>query len=282
MPIILSPGVSNPTPPTSATSSDGKLTVYADTDHAGMLLRADFSALSTKTIKVRFYRGSTVVRSGDPAWAPGGMAVAYDHEAPLGSSGAWTAVPIFADGSTGTSTTAASLTVPSMGDDVDCWVKPINNPGRSVAYQVHTNQIQPGGSGRVQSYAVPGRTNPIGTYDVRTPKEVSITLRTNTKAEKDALNDALDLGPVLVQLRESYGIDDFYAIPTDTTETYFVGMYSQIRDIPTGFIPVDRPPTIDSPLYIPGRSWDEQLAAAPTWNDRLTVWPTWDNALGLP
>jgi hypothetical protein len=161
-------------------------------------------------------------------------------------------------------------------------VKPINNPGLAVAFPVHTNQIQMGWSGRVQAYAVPGASYPIGTYDRRTPKEVSITIRTNTKVEKDELNDALDLGPVLIQLRTSYGIDDFYAIPTDSTEQYFLGMFSQVRDIPVSFVPCDRPPTVDSPLFIPGRSWAEQLVVAPTWADRLSTWPTWGNAVGLP
>lgn len=289
MPIVVDPSIGNPTPPTSATSSDGKLTAYLDSAHAGVLLKGDFSTLSTKPVKIRFYRGTTLVRSGDAAWSPGGIGVAYDHEAPLGTSCAWTAVPIFADGTTGTSSTAATLTTSAMADDVDCWVKPIADPGKAVAFSVHTDQIEISWSARTQSYAVPGRRLPIGTYDKRTPNAPSITLRTKTKADKDNLNKALDLGPVLVQLRNTassevaaYGIDDFYAIPGDSTERYFLGMFSQLRDIPSTFLPCDRPPTLDAPLIIPGTSWDEQFALAPTWNARLSTWATWNAAIGLP
>lgn len=279
MPIILDPMVSNPAGGTAAVSSDGKLTVYSDTANAGMLMRADFSALTPKPVKVRFFRNGVTVRSGDPAWAPGGIGVAYDHEAPLGASCSWTAVPVFSDGTTGAASTPVPLTTPTIDDAVDCWVKPVDNPGLSIALAVHNAQIQMGRTGRVQSYAVPGAEYPLGTWDRRTPKPVTITLRTDTKEAKDSLNNALDLGPVLIQLRNSYGIDDFYAIPADSDENYFVGMFSPIRDVPVLFVPCDRPPTVDSPLFIPGRSWAEQMVAAPTWADRLTAWPTWWDSL---
>lgn len=282
MPIILSPSAPNPTAPASATSSDGRVTVYADTDHAGVLLKADFSALSTKPVKVRFLRNGIRVRSGDPAWAPGGEAVAYDHEAKLGGSSSWTAVPIFLDGTVGAASAAASLTVPSMDDDVDCWVKPINDPGLSVAHPLRGEIVEVAWTARASSYAVPGSSLPVGTYDRRTPAPLVIDLRTDTHAEKDALNDALDVGPVLIQMRETYGIADFYAIPGDSRERYFVGMHDPRRNMGVTFTPIDRPPTVDSPLFIPGRSWAEQLAVAPTWADRLSAWPTWGNALGLP
>jgi hypothetical protein len=279
MPIVVNPAIGNPPLAVSATSSDGVLSAYLDADHAGVLLSADFSALPTVPIKVRFYRGGTLVRSGDAAWAPGGVAVAYDHEAPLGAASQWTAVPIFVDGTTGSTSAPVTLTVPDMSDDVDCWVKPINDPGLSVAFPVYTDEIVVSHSARVQSYAIPGRALPVGTYDRRTPAPVSITLRTTTHDEKDALNAALDTGPVFVQLRGSYGIHDFYAIPGDNTENYFLGMYSPERDVATNFLPCDRPPTLDAPLFIPGHSWDEQLALAPTWDARLAIWPTWWDAL---
>lgn len=283
MPIILLPATPNPTAPASATSSDGRLSVYADTAHAGVLLSADFSALSTKPVKVRFLRGGLRVRSGDPAWAPGGQAVAYDQEAPLGVAASWTAVPIFLDGTEGSATTAASLTVPAMDAAVDCWVKPVNNPSLAVAYPLHNDEIQVQWTARVQSYSVPGASFPVGSYDRRSMAPLSLTMRTTTHAQRNALNDALDEGPVLVQLRDVFGIEDFYAVPGDSSERYLLGTISgPIRDMPTTFAPVSRPPTVDSPLFIPGRSWDEQLAVAPTWNDRLSMWPTWNNALGLP
>lgn len=279
MAIVLDPGLSNPAAGTSVTSSDGVLTVYADTTYAGMLLYADFSGLSTKPTQVRFYRDGLPVRSGDPAWAPGGQAIAYDHEAELGASAGWTAVPIFADGTIGTTSTTAALAVPEMSDDVDCWIKPTNDPGLSCAFPIHTDQIDEAWAARTQATPVPGRRFGIGTYDLRSPAPMSITLRTVTKAGKTALNKALDTGPVLVQLRSLFGIDDFYAIPGDNSARYFGELISQVRDMPTSFTPCDRPPTANSPLFVPGHSWAQQLAVAPTWTSRLVTWPTWLDAL---
>lgn len=279
MPIILDPSIPNPTAPTSVTSSDSHLTVYSDVTHAGVLLRADFHSLGTVPWKVRFLRNGVPVRSGDAAWAPGGYAVAYDHEAPLGDTSVWTAVPVYQFAADGAPSTPAAYAVPAMADDVDCWVKPVNDPGLAVAFQVHSDRVEIGWSGRTQSYAVPGRSLPIGTYDRRTMNAVSITLRTDTRAEKDALAAAMDTGPVLVQLRDTYGIDDFYAIPGDSTERYFLGMFSQLRDIPSTFMPCERPPTLDSPLFVPGHSWDEMALVAGTWDAAAATWPTWDDVL---
>jgi len=278
VPIIVSPGGTVATP-TSAVSSDGKITAYTDPAYAGILLSADFSSLTTKPVKVRFYRGSILVRSGDPAYSPGGLAVAYDHEAPLGEICSWTAVPIFADGTTGTASTPVALTTPSMSADVDCWVKPLADPGLSIGLEVHNDRIEEGDQARLDLTYVPGRAHPVGAFDVRTEAAMSITLRTDTKAEKDALREALKVGTVLVQLRSTYGIDDFYALPGDAAFRYFLGMFSPLRDVPVSFVPVDRPPTLDAPLFIPGRSYADQLQVAPTYAARLATWPTYFDAL---
>jgi hypothetical protein len=181
----------------------------------------------------------------------------------------------------GASSEEAAMSLPEMADAVDCWIKPLADPGLSVAYQIHTDRITRGFAGRVNTTPIPGRRLPSATWDRRVPAPLSITLRTETLFERDALDLALDEGPVLVQLRGIYGIPDFYAVPVDSTENYFLGMFSSLRDYPVTFQPCERPATIDAPLFIPGRSYADSLATAPTYNDRLATWPTYLDVLGL-
>ena len=87
MPIPVDPSFVWPDAPTTTTSTDGRLAARVDSAHGGVLLRADFTGDATEAVKARFYRGDgSLVRSGDPAMAPGGVALAYDHEAPVGET----------------------------------------------------------------------------------------------------------------------------------------------------------------------------------------------------
>jgi hypothetical protein len=278
MPIFTDPLVAPPAPPATVTSPDGILTVVADPDHAGVLLKADFSAVPD-VYQIDFYRGAELVRSGDPSWAPGGLGVAYDHEAPLNATSTWHAVPRLWDGTIGAASEDAAMFLPEMDAAVDCWIKPLADPGLSVAFQIHTDRITRGYTGRVNTTAIPGRRLPSVTWDRRTLAPLSITLRTDTVSDRDALDAALDEGPVLVQLRSTYGISDFYAAPVDSTESYFLGMFSSLRDYPVTFQPCGRPATIDAPLFIPGRSYADSAAVAYTYDDRLTTWPTYLDVL---
>ncbi|NJP75680.1 hypothetical protein HCJ99_33935, partial [Streptomyces sp. C1-2] len=73
------------------------------------------------------------VRSGNLAWAIEGVGQAYDHEAPLGVAVAYTAVPLYADGTWGPSSSLAVVVpAPDPGHSKDLWIKSIDQPGLSM------------------------------------------------------------------------------------------------------------------------------------------------------
>jgi hypothetical protein len=267
----------------SATGSDNILTVTTDPTYAGVWLKADFSGLSPQPLQVRFTRGAGVtVRSGDPAWAPGGLAYAYDHEAPLGAASVWTATPIWQDGTVGSDSVSVAVVVDPMDGEVDCWIKPLGNADKALGLQVHTDRIEESYDARVQVVDVLGRGLPAASWDKRRMAAMSITLRTATKAQKGSLLGALDEGPLLVQLNPVYGIDDFYAVPDASTLRYFQGMWSAQRDIPTSFVPIARPATIDAPMRWPGKSYAAVSLPLATYAGRTSAYATYQAVLETP
>lgn len=280
MPIILASGWSNPAPPATATSPDGVLTVTADAANGGVLLRADFSGLATHPKYVRFLRGSERVRSGDPARSPGGHAVAYDAEAPLGGTSTWTAVPLDADEEPGTSSAGASLLVPAPTGSRTLWVKSLDRPSLSMAVTLLRPLPSVSRGARVALHEVPGDTYPGGSWDVRSARQVSLQALTATLAERDQMWALLDSGILLVQGIEAWGLGGLYALPGDVDEAYVGSVMSDQRRIWT--IPLAeqrRPATLDSPLYVPGKSYGDSLAAAATYAARLSMWPTYGDRL---
>lgn len=279
MPLIVDPTVPNPPAIQTASSPDGVVTATSDPTHVGVKLRANFSDLSPTPFQIELWRDDVKVRSGDPAWSPGGIGIAYDHEAPLAAVSSWRAVPLFRDGTSGAPSASVALAIPEMDDDADCWVKPLADPGKSVALQLHNGDITPAWAGRVNVTPIPGRALPSVTWEARSPAPITLTLRTDTHAELQALNDALALGPVLVQTRSIYGLPDFYAVATDSTAPYFVGSWSALRDVAVTFQPCPRPATLDAALFIPGRSFGEHITG--TFTTRLATWPTFADAAGI-
>jgi len=285
MPIVLSPSVPNPGTPTTATSADGKLTVTVDFEFAGVLLRADWSSLTPDPTKIRFFRDGLPVRSGDPAWSPGGIAYAYDHEAPLGVSSSWTAAPVLADGSLGAASTSASVTVPfDISDYRSVWLKSIDDPALSLKLlpvfplPAFTRQAQASFVSLQQS------PYPIGTVGRRQARTAEYHFYTDGETERDAFealvdNDG-DTGVYLLQHAAVHHTRDIYCILGDTVETpQDSGMQDADREWILTLTEVQRPPTVDSPFYFPGHSNLDARAAAPLVGDRKTVWPTLADAL---
>lgn len=281
MPIILPPDTANPVAPTSVTSADGILTVYLDVDHAGAVLVADFSALTPKPLKVRFYRGSVLVRSGDLAWAPGGEATAYDHEAPLGTAASWTAVPVFADGTTGTVSQSAALTIPfDISDKRSVWLKSIEDPGLSLKLLPVLPLPTFVRASNASFLRVPGSAYPLGTVDKRSARTAEYHFLTTGEDERDALDLLLDSGVLLLQHPTSHHTHDLYCIPGDTSEDPAgAGLDDADREWTVPFTEVKRPPTAGSPFYYPGHSYADQYATAPTYTERLIAWPTYADAM---
>lgn len=287
MPIVLDPNIPNPGTATTAASSDALLTVYVDSQYAGVLLTADFSGLGTPPLKVRFYRDGVPVRSGDAAWAPGGYGRAYDHEAPLGVSSSWTAVPVFADGSTGSSTTAAAVFLPfDIVDGHSVWLKSIDNPSLSMKLLPIFPLPAFTRAASVAFTRVAGSAYPMGSIDKRQARTAEYHFFTDGEAERDDLitlldgDDDTDTGVLLLQHAASHHVKDIYCIAGDIQEIPMdSGMQDADREWVVPLTEVKRPPTIDSPLYVPGHSWDEARAVAGTWDGAALIWPTWDDAL---
>lgn len=267
----------------SATGSDNILTVTTDPTYAGVWLKADFSALSPQPLQVRFTRGAGVtVRSGDPAWAPGGLAYAYDHEAPLGAASVWTATPIWQDGTVGSDSVSVAVVVDVMDVAVDCWIKPLGNADKALGLPVYNDSIEEGLSARVTLTAKIGAAYPSASWDRRTPNALSLTLRTTSKTQKTAALGALDEGPVLVQLNPVFGVDDFYAVPDSSSLRFVQGEWSALRDIPTSFVPIARPATIDAPMRWPGKSYAAVSLPLATYAGRTSAYPTYQAVLETP
>ena len=283
MPIIVDPGFVPPSPPASVTGADGVLTATLRPDSAGVLLVADFSGAGTVPTRVRFERADgSLVRSGDSAWAPGGVAVAYDGEAPLGETVSWVAYPILADGTVGSASDAAALAVPDAASST-VWLKPVSAPGLSAVFKIALAEDS-GTSARAGLSPVAGSSSPTGSWDVPVSEAYALTLRTDTEAEAEALRAIFAAGPVvLVQSPACSGIPRSMFVTVQ-------GAPAPARMVDTGFgwalrawnvtvQTVARPATVDAPLVIPGSSWGTLTDSYASWSAVVAADDSWLTAV---
>lgn len=276
MPIIIDPSLPEPTPPTVVTGPDGVLTATVDAANAGVLLVADFTAMSPQPTRARFYRnnpdGTTVlVRSGDPARAPGGTAVAYDDEAPLGVGVSWYAAPMAtADSVEGAPCDAVALEVPAPAggvNDPGTWAKCLDDPNLSRQIKVQSwpefdydqgvASTRPLGS----SFPVADLTYPGGSATG------TLTVLVADEAEETAVRAVFASGVVLTQSRPDYNRADRYWLATGVKVSR-ISPRVQVtyRSLAVDLQQVDRPDTAGQKLRIPGRSYADRLAAYPTFD----------------
>ena len=281
MPIVVDPSYTPPPPPTVVTSPDGILTATVDTTHAGVLLTANYSTDPT-VAKVRFLRGDgTAVRSGDTAWAPGGWANAYDHEAPLGVGVSWYAVPIGFDGTEGTPSALVAVEIPAP--EWGLWIKPVLDPGASMLIEVLAGTRPHARRARNAFSDVPGASLGVASWDRRGPIEMQAQLRTATPAESVALSELLDSGPLLIQPAPRYALPGIYALAGDEAWDYendAQGTGRRVWSLP--FTEIARPATLDAPLLIPGRSWDQVAAGYASYDDLAAQVESYNALLGAP
>lgn len=280
MSIIIDPDDAPPDPPVEVTSPDGILTARRDDDWAGVYLIADFSGLSPDPARVRFTRVSmdgveVPVRSGDVAWAPGGTAVAYDHEAPLGQSSAWYAYPIDWNGIVGDRSDGAAVTPPEPTPVRDVWLKSLSDPALSLRVKVMAwPELQYGE--RQQRFDILGAASPVMRVDAWSLASSSVTIETDTLEERVALHALLTSGAtVLAQTRLINGRPDTYWVPGQITESMPGTSTDPYRTWTMSVTAVDRPSTVDAPLRIPGRSYDDSAAMWPTYADRTATGQTY-------
>lgn len=257
MPIFVDPLFTLPPAPDTSISADGILRVTVDRDHGGVLLVAVYT--TPTPYKVRFCRADgTTVRSGDAAWAPGGYAVAYDHEIPLGVAAQWYAVPVDAAGIAGAPSLHAAVTVPEIEDGgmTDTWVKSTVDAGLSMRLWQTTAPVVTR-AGRVTLSPIAGAAFPAATWDLHAASGSQFTFGTDTLEQVDAMEALTDAGPVLIQMQRSTGRRDRYYLLGDIEEAFGIDdLGTDPRRIWT--VPaqeVARPATLDAPLIIPGSTY---------------------------
>lgn len=254
----------------------------------GQILYLDnVTAASAPPERVRFTRSPGVlVRSGDPAIAAGGLAVAYDHEAPLGVAVSWTATPIWRDGTEGAVAQGVALVIPAPEGRV--WLKSIDDPNLSLSLQPILPL--PTFSRRAQSSTqdINDSPYPAVTYGRRKAPSSTLTLFTETLDEAQALDDLLaEGGPLLWQVTPGQVLrPNAYVVVGDVDEAPAATMDDPSRVWTLPLIEVDRIPTIDAPLYIPGHSYDDSSSAVATYDLWSVLYPTyqdsWRGALPEP
>lgn len=241
---------------------------------------------------IRVYRrnpdGSVhLVRGADPNLSPGGIAPAYDHEAPLGALCAWWAVAYDRFGNEVYRTGEAAIATPLPAGtraDPGSWVKSLVTPSLSAQVSVLDWSEATYGSTST-SHSVIGNPYPVAQYGVRQAATLTCTLQTRTAEARRKLEQILRVGgfvdekadgPVLIQSRPQRGYPDRYCM---------VGAVSYGRDSTAETVElwtwklelteIARPPTAGSRMRVPGssyaglpyNSWTEAGAAADTYLD---------------
>ena len=204
--------------------------------------------------RVRFERqDGSVVRSGNPAWAPGGYAHAYDHEATLGGGTLWRAVPIRFDGTEGEPSEYVGAVIPALTDGW-AWLKPVTDPDKAMLLKVEPPDLSY--DGRVDTTSIAGAPRPAATWDVLEGFTTQLRSLVREKNVEEQLMALLDEGPVLAQFPACAGLPDFYFIrgKLDLEHVHWDGW--PWRRYQWDVVQIDRPDTTDSPLRIPGLSYD--------------------------
>jgi hypothetical protein len=279
--IVIDPDAPPLVPPVEVTSPDGILTARRDDTWAGVILTADYTGADPVPGRVRLVRvgpdGIEVpVRSGDLAWAPGGLAVGYDHEAPLGVPVTWYAYPVTGGGTEGARSQGAALTIPEPSDSVrDVWLKSLTDPAASLRVLVTAWPVLEYPA-RQQRLDVIGARSPVITSDVWALGASEATILTETLDERVALLDLVTSGSVLLaQTRGGYGRPDAYLVPGTPSEQMAGDATDPARIWTVPLTGVDRPPTVGAGLVIPGRSYHDTGVALPTYADRTATGQTY-------
>ncbi|MFI7240113.1 hypothetical protein [Streptomyces cyaneofuscatus] len=284
MPMIVDPGAPLVEPPARVTSPDGYLAAVVDEQWAGVVLSYDASDLgdADDIRKVRIVRqdpgGVAVpVRSADLAWALGGVGTAYDHEAPVGEAVVYTATPVYADGSTGpTSSLAVTVPAPTPGEVRDVWLKSLDNPSLSLR-AVIVGRPEATAAGRQDVADIPGSPYRVVAYDEHAAEAYTLTIDVPPQAVEQ-VRELLRSGVLLLQTRPGYvTMPDAFHVPADITGPISTGRLGSSGGYQFSWAvePVARPDTADAPLRIPGWSWDHVAQQFATWDAVAAAFTSW-------
>lgn len=272
MPMIVDPSAPPITAPETVTSPEGWLTAVVDPVWAGVYLAVDYTAGDTPLAEAADVRkalitrqdpgaaGPVPVRSGNLAWAIEGTGTAYDHEAPLGVAVAYTARPLYADGTWGPETSLAVVVpAPSPGHSRDLWLKSLEDPGLSMRVMYGTAQGTTS-TARQETASRSGSPYTAVAYD--TAAAPAETVSVDVLAEDIVqFRTLVRSGVLLAQVRPGYQIPDRFFVPADVSEKPTgklgsTGGYTVTFDI----VPIERPDTADQPMVTPEWSYDALAA----------------------
>lgn len=268
MPMIVSLSAPQVTPPEQIVSPEGWLTATVDAPWAGVYLAVDYTAGDTplaeagdirKVLIERADPGASArvpVRSGDLAWAVEGVGQAYDHEAPLGVGVAYTATPLYVDGTWGPPTSLA-LTVPAplAGQNKDLWLKSLDVPGLSMRVMLGP-AAGTSSAGRQDTGSRSGSPFTAVAFDTAASPAESVTVDVPTE-DAEQMRELIRSGVLLAQVRPGYMAPDRFFVPGDVAEKATgklgaTGGFQYTFDI----VPIERPDTKGQPMAAPGWSYD--------------------------
>ncbi|MCF0087169.1 MULTISPECIES: homocysteine S-methyltransferase family protein [unclassified Streptomyces] len=270
--MIVDLSVPQVTPPSRVQSPDGWLAAIVDPLWAGVTLSIDYTAGTPladadQVLQVQILRqdpggaAPVPVRSADLAWAVEGVGTAYDHEAPLGVAVAYSARPLYQDGTWGpTSSLGVLVPAPDPAQAKDLWLKSIEEPGLSM--RVMYGPAQGTTSSARQDTAVrAGSPYMAVAYDTASAPAESVTVDV-LAADIEQWRALIRSGVLLAQVRPGYQIPDRYFVPGDVSEKPTgklgsTGGYAVTFDI----VPIERPDTAGQPLMLPGWTYDTLAAA---------------------
>ncbi|MEW1867049.1 hypothetical protein AB0420_02425 [Streptomyces caelestis] len=220
--------------------------------------------------------GPVPVRSADPAWAIEGVGTAYDHEMPLGVAVVYTATPVYADGSTGPSSSlAVTVPAPEPGEDRDLWIKSLDEPGLSMRAMIVDYQ-GPTSAARQDTAEVPGSPYVAVAYDEHAAEVVQVVVDVPPE-DVNRMRALLRSGVLLAQARPGYYMPDAHHVPADITGPTRTGKLGSSEGYRFGWTitPVARPDTAEQPLRVPGWSWDTLADRFASWDAVAASYSSW-------
>jgi hypothetical protein len=286
MPMIVDLAAPHVTPPDRITSPDGWLAAIVDELWAGVVLSVDYTAgtplaAAADVMQVRITRtdpgaAAVPVRSADPAWAVEGVGTAYDSEAPLGVAVVYTAVPVYADGSTGPSSSlAVTVPAPEAGEDRDLWVKSVDEPGLSMRVMV-VDWSGGTSTARQDTAEIAGSPYMAVAYDTASAEAVQVTVDVPPE-DVDRMRELLRSGVLLAQARPGYLFPDSFHVPGDVSGPTPTGKLGSSEGYRFGWTitPTGRPDTAGQPMRLPAWSWDRLAEQFGSWDAVAASYSSW-------
>lgn len=220
--------------------------------------------------------GPVAVRSGDAAWAIGGVGTAYDHEAPLGVPVSYTATPVYTNGDTGAlSTLSLVVPAPLPGELRDLWIKSLDFPGLSTRVMI-SQWSGASAAGRQETADVQGSPYRALAYGTHAAESVQVAIDVPPD-RVDLVRTLLRSGVLLAQVRPGYLAPDAYFVPGDITGPTPTGKLGSSGGYGFTFTiePCARPDAAGQPMRMPAWSWDILADRYASWDAVGAAYTSW-------